>query len=553
MNKLIFSLFVFVFFSLPVQSNEIDSLLKVLDMTIAGNKTFMQDKETRIESLRKLFGKKLATPEEMYTLNSLMYREFVKYNFDSTLRYITLNLNLAQKLQKKEWLLETKFHLARLLTASGMYKESLDVLDTIHAEQLPSEQKKDYYSCFQELYTELGLYSVLPENSEKFWNISHAYRDTLLGILDPNSNDYLILYESKMLQEGKTEEALRINSLLLSRIQMNSPEYALFTFQRAITYRALGNKEMEKKYLILSAVSDISSAVKDNVSLTLLAIILFNEKDIDRAYRYINFSLEDAYFYNARLRFVEISRILPLIRDAYQLKSSKQKKKLLLYLMVITIMASSLILALSLMYLQMNRLGKARRDLQQVNNKLTSLSEDLVKTNAQLTKINRELSESNHIKEEYIAFYLNMCSAYISKLDEFRKNVNRKIVSGQVESLLQETKSNNLIEKEVAELFVNFDNIFLHLFPDFVEQFNELLSKENRIMLKPDELLNTELRIFALIRLGITDSGKIASFLRCSVHTIYNYRTRIRNKAIVPKDEFESYVRLIGISNQHVR
>jgi hypothetical protein len=530
--------------------SEIDSLITVLDSTIALNTTFMQSKELRINSLKKMVGKPSLSPEQTYTINTLLYKEYLKYNFDSTIHYINLNLKISESLQKTEWINETRFHLSHLLSSSGMYSESLQTLESVDAKRLSPGQKLEYFTCCQHLYAELGMYTIMKENAGKYSLISNQYRDSLLSGLDPDSDEYLLLYEAKLQDQGKFEESRAANSKLLSRVTGENPEFALYAFQRAISYRIQGNSEMEEKYLILSAKADIKAAVKDNVSLTLLAIILYDRKEIDRAYKYIMFSLEDAKFYNSRLRFIEISRILPLISEAFQIKSERQTAKLRFYAVVITFLALLLIVALLFMYFQMKKLSNARQNLQKANLQQNELSEDLFRVNSQLKGLNHELSESNQIKEEHIGFFLGLCSTYIDKLEDFRKMVHRKVTSGQYEELHKLTKVTYLFDPELKDFYSNFDNTFLHLFPDFVEQFNSLLAEEEHIVPKTDEMLTTELRIFALIRLGITDSSKIASFLRYSVNTIYNYRTRVRNKAMVPRDDFERMVRQIGISEE---
>ena len=545
--KLFISFLLSIAFFSGTRATEIDSLMVSLDSAIAANKTYMQSKELRLKSLKLLVGKQGMTSEQTYTVNELLYKEYVKYNFDSTLRYINLNLTLAESLKNPEMINETKFHLSHLLSASGMYSESLEILGSVNPKELNSTLKLDYYSCYQQVYAELGLYTAL-KNRNRYYAISSSYRDSLLAELDPNSNEYLLLYEAKLQDEGHVDESIKINSLLLSRVTKSDPEFALYAFQRAISYRIKDNHEVEKKYLILSATADIRAAVKDNVSLTLLAILLFDQKDIDLAYKYIMFSLEDAKFYNSRLRFVEISRILPLISQAFQVKNDKQKAQLRFYAIALTLLTVLLILALLLMYYQMKKLSKARKDLQSANAQLYNLSQDMFNANAQLKSLNHQLFESNHIKEEHIGFFLNLCSTYIDKLEDFRKMTHRKVSTGQFEDLFNLTKSAHFFDSELKEFYTNFDNTFLHIFPDFVEQFNLLLSENERLILKPEELLNTELRIFALIRLGITDSSKIASFLRYSINTIYNYRTRVRNKAAVPRDDFERLVRNIGIA-----
>jgi hypothetical protein len=529
---------------------EIDSLINILDSTIAMNKTYMQSKELRVQSLKILVARPELLSEQTYSINTLLYKEYLKYNFDSTIHYIGQNLKIAESMNKPDWINETKFHLSSILSSAGMYSESLHTLESIEVKKLPAHQKLEYFSCYQHVYAELGMYTVMKENAGKYFGFSNSYRDSLLANLDPDSEEYLLLHEAKLQDQGKFEESRKVNSLLLSRVNKDDPEFALYAFQRAISYRIQGNIEMEEKYLILSAISDIKAAVKDNVSLTLLAIILFDRKEIDRAYKYIMFSLEDAKFYNSRLRYIEISKILPLISEAFQIKSERQTAKLRFYAVALTLLAVLLIMTLLFMVNQMKKLSNARLNLQQANIQLNNLSQDLYQVNSQLKAVNHELFESNHIKEEHIGFFLSLCSTYIDKLEDFRKMVHRKATSGQYEELFKLTKSTYFFDSELKEFYYNFDNTFLHLFPNFVEQFNSLLVEEERIVLKVDELLTTELRIFALIRLGITDSSKIASFLRYSVNTIYNYRTRVRNKSLVPRDDFERLVRMIGVSSE---
>ena len=547
--KRIAAVLLFTACSLSVFSgSETDSLLNVLDSAMAAHQTYMKTKESRIRSLKIMAANPLLTPEQTYAINTELYKEYLKYNFDSTLSYLNKNLQIAGTLNSTAWIHETKFKLSHILSASGMYYESLAILESIDREKLTAQQKIDYFSCYQHVYAELGMYTVLKEKAVQYTATSKQYRDSLLSRLDPDSDEYLLLFEAKLQDQGKFDESRSINSILLDRTKKDNPEYALFTFQRAISYRIQGNIELQEKFLILSAISDIEAAVKDNVSLTLLAILLFDGKEVDRAYKYIMFSLEDAKFYNSRLRYIEISRILPLITEAFQRKNERQKTTLRIYALVITLLAMLLILAVIFRQFQMKKLSKARLALQNANTQLNTVSQDLVKVNAQLKTLNHELFESNHTKEEHIGFFLSLCSTYIDKLEDFRKLVHRKATSGQYEELFKLTKSPQYFDSELKEFYANFDNTFLHLFPNFVDEFNELLIAEERIVLKVDELLTTELRIFALIRLGITDSSKIASFLRYSVNTIYNYRTRVRNKALVPRDDFENLVKKIGVA-----
>jgi cell division protein FtsB len=335
----------------------------------------------------------------------------------------------------------------------------------------------------------------------------------------------------------------------LERLAMAKPgvgTYSSITFFLAQSYLPENNMREYKKYLILSALSDIRSSTKDNASLTALAVQLFKEGDIERAHAYINIAFEDAAFYNSRLRLASLSNILPLINKAYDTAIQKQKAKLQTAVIAISILGLLLLLTLFYIWRQLKNLSRVRKNLQDANMSLSALNKQLTATNEELKGLYNELSETNRVKEYYIGNLLNVCSDYIDKLDVYRKTVKKMILAKQLSELLEKTKSGQLIEEEIQLFYKNFDAIFLHIYPDFVAQLNNLLLPEERVTVKTGELLTTELRIFALIRLGITDSSKIAKLLRYSVNTIYNYRAKFKNKGAVNRDEFEDLIMKIG-------
>ena len=277
----------------------------------------------------------------------------------------------------------------------------------------------------------------------------------------------------------------------------------------------------------------------------MLAQLLYENGDMERAYQYMRFSWNATKFYNARLRSWQSADVLSLIDKTYQAMIEKQNDRLQQYLVLITALLVLLIGALGYIYRQMKKLAVARNHLQTPNHQLNQMNEEIQQINASLTSTNAELSESNQIKEEYIARFIKLCSTYINRLDAYRRMVNKKVSAGQIAELLKITRSQDALDEELEELYANFDTAFLHLFPDFVKKFNALLQDNEQIILKKDELLNTELRIFALIRLGIEDSSQIAEFLRYSVNTIYNYRAKVKNKARGSREDFEDLVRKI--------
>ena len=252
-------------------------------------------------------------------------------------------------------------------------------------------------------------------------------------------------------------------------------------------------------------------------------------------------------FYPDRMasRILGMGDVLSLIDKTYQAMIEKQNGRLEQYALLITILLVLLLVALVYIYRQVKKLSVARNHLQTANEQLNSLNEELSAMNTCLQSTNLELSESNQIKEEYIARFVKLCSTYIDKLDAYRRMVNKKISAGQTADLLKITRSQDALDSELEELYVNFDTTFLHIFPDFVRKFNALLQDDGQVILKRGELLNTELRIFALIRLGIEDSSQIAEFLRYSVNTIYNYRSKVKNKACISRDDFEERVKEI--------
>ena len=277
----------------------------------------------------------------------------------------------------------------------------------------------------------------------------------------------------------------------------------------------------------------------------MLAELLYEDGDYERAYRYIRFSWDATKFYNARLRNWQSADALSLIDKTYQVMIEKQNSRLQQYLLFITVLLLMLSLAMVYIYCQMKKLSKARNNLQVVNSKLNELNGELKQMNDCLSGTNLQLSEANQIKEEYIARFIKLCSTYINRLDTYRRMVSKKISSGHAAELLKVTRSQDIIDEELKDLYENFDAAFLHLFPDFISKFNDLLLDDGKIFPKKDELLNTELRIFALIRLGIEDSSQIAEFLRYSVNTIYNYRAKVKNKARCARDKFEQHVKEI--------
>ena len=542
------SLLFLVFLSLPLYTwadKTLDSLLNVLDRTIQEHETYVAQRELRIGHLKSLVNGIEVKSAEHYNLNNQIYKEYRAFICDSAIHYLNENIRIAEYLHDTDRKIESKLQLSLLLSSTGMYTESIDVLESVDRQEVAARLIPDYYTCFDHVYGELSVYTQDKALSGHYWSISQAYRDSLYAILPPASEERLLMREALLRDQHQYEEALKINDLRLAEMEPYTPQYAMATYHRSLIYNYSGDHLGEEKNLCISAISDIRSAIKDHASLWMLAQLLYEDGDMERAYQYMRFSWNATKFYNARLRSWQSADVLSLIDKTYQAMIEKQNGRLQQYLLLITTLLVLLIVALGYIYRQMKKLADARNHLQQANEQLNGLNEELRQMNSCLSSTNIELSESNQIKEEYIARFIKLCSTYINRLDAYRRMVNKKVSAGQIAELLKITRSQDALDEELEELYANFDTAFLHLFPDFVKKFNDLLQDNERIVLKKDELLNTELRIFALIRLGIEDSSQIAEFLRYSVNTIYNYRAKVKNKTRGSREDFEDLVRKI--------
>ena len=505
------------------------------------HKVYDLQKEKRIESLLKK-RKRTNDLKEAYKLYGEIYEEYEFYNFDNALKYIEENIQIAERLNNDLLLNQAKIKMGLLLVSSGRFKESVDVLNEIDRNTLSESLINDYFITHKEGYAGLVYSTALKRSKLNYSQLYTAYQDSLYTRLKPNTEEALRLKERQYRDSHNIEMALKINTQRLENANMGSRGFALATFERSLLYEWNGEFAKQKEYLILSAISDIQASVKDNASMGILAMILFAEGDVDRAHRYINFSYDDAEFYNSRIRFVYIANSMPLITKAYEQKNAKQKSKLQGSLIFISILASLLLLAIYLIRKQVKKVSIARNKLKTANEKLKDFNIKLNKSNEDLKELYLELSEVDKIKVHYIGTFLNLYSEYISKLDVYRKLVRKYVNANQTNALLKLSESKKFVDEELQIFNKNFDRSFLHIYPNFVSEVNKLLKPEKQIEQSDKTTLNTELRILALIKLGITNSSKIAKILRYSVNTIYNYRAAI-NKSSVDKENFEKTIK----------
>ena len=535
-------------------------LLHSLDSLLEQQDLFVRVKEERIQQLKMQYSR-VKDVKELYAMNRMIYLEYRVYDADSALHYINKNIQLAQQTDNRTWEVVSLLEQSFVLTSSGLLTEALKAVSDIQPEELPQNLRSEYFGRLCTLYSRLRDYSS--ENSqlsEHYNNLQKAFRDSVYLTATPDELRYWNCRAWLYLGTPEIEpvkQAFEENKQTLSN---DSRKYSIATYNLSAIYRSENNESKYLENLILSAMADIRSVNGDIGSLQEIAEYLFKHGEIDRAYNYILYCSQKAMLFHNRVRIVKMSHLQNQIYKAYQEQSRTQQKRLQASLIAVSFLFLVLIGALLFIRKQMRRLKEANLKLDSTNQKL-SVNMDALSTahqrleevnmqlkdlNTQLQEVNDQLRESNYVKEEYIGYVFNICSTYISKLEEFRKNINRKLKVGQIEDVKAITDSSATASNELKEFYQNFDTIFLHLYPDFVGDFNALLLPEERIELKEGELLNTELRIHALIRLGITDSVKIADFLHCSAQTVYNNRLRTRNKSIIPKEDFINAVKKLG-------
>jgi len=535
-------------------------LLHSLDSLLEQQDLFVRVKEERIKQLKMQYSR-VKDVKELYAMNRMVYLEYRVYDADSALHYINKNIQLAQQTNNRTWEVVSLLEQSFVLTSSGLLTEALKAVSDIQPEELPQNLRSEYFGRLCTLYSRLRDYSS--ENSqlsEHYNNLQKAFRDSVYLTATPDELRYWNCRAWLYLGTPEIEpvkQAFEENKQTLSN---DSRKYSIATYNLSAIYRSENNESKYLENLILSAMADIRSVNGDIGSLQEIAEYLFKHGEIDRAYNYILYCSQKAMLFHNRVRIVKMSHLQNQIYKAYQEQSRTQQKRLQASLIAVSFLFLVLIGALLFIRKQMRRLKEAYLKLDSTNQKL-SVNMDALSTahqrleevnmqlkdlNTQLQEVNDQLRESNYVKEEYIGYVFNICSTYISKLEEFRKNINRKLKVGQIEDVKAITDSSATASNELKEFYQNFDTIFLHLYPDFVGDFNALLLPEERIELKEGELLNTELRIHALIRLGITDSVKIADFLHCSAQTVYNNRLRTRNKSIIPKEDFINAVKKLG-------
>ena len=534
-------------------------LLDELDNAIAKRDQFFKEKEGRIEHLKDLVSHETEHRAILKTLDAL-YEEYYVFQFDSAMTYADRGIELATKYNDSHYTELFNIHKAEILAIGGLYveaKEHLDRLDTLNIDQ---QMLFRYYITAFHIYSYWASYTHDTPYSTRYWGKAKEYLEQGMNYLDVD-NPLYDYYKGEYYVYIKSDamKARQHYQNVVSHGNPNSRVYAMACYALAGNYLNTDHDQKQyEQYLIMAVLADLRCCTMETVAMKILATILFEKglDDMERAETYINISMEDAKFYNNRLRILEISRTLTQIMNTYQVMIEKQNRRLRYSVLFISLLLVALFVTAYYIYRQNRKLHSRRQELAVSNNQLTSLNGQLSESNerqaqlnAQLHKLNEKLVDTNRLREGLASIYIDLCAKYIDKLNKYQTLVKRKIKANQAQELLQTFSSTRISEEDAATFLTRFDKAFLELYPTFVDEFNGLLKPEGRIEQKSPNTFNTELRTYALIRLGVRKTTEIADLLFLSTQTIYNCRSLVRDRAISKETFEEDVMKLCTVIN----
>lgn len=547
MKRFLLFLFIFSYFSISsVYSQEdFEHLLSQLDELVEKKDDMRSGIRSRIDALKaELAGSNQHQKQFIY---SCLYKAYSHVNADSALYYIEKTEEIAINENDQRTLDLLTLDKAEIHAIMGFYLVAVTELESVDEKTLDQETLIRYFHVSRSVYGWMSDYSRQTPSVSEYWcERTQQMRDSLIKY-ETDEIDHAIVLADNYNNCNRPEEALAVIKGCVDRAKDVSLSYALFIM--AESYRLLGDDNMQIFYLAQSAITDFDRGVTEYAALPTLASVLFDKKDINRAYRYLLCSMEDAVFCNARLRTMEANEFFPIIDKAEKQQSANISMFYRLVTVVFIVLTIALLVVLYFLRKEMhkvvsmrNKLYVANKKLEDVNKQLENANADLGFSNDSLQQEKQDLIQLDSVKEKYISFYMGRSRSFINRMEKFRLSLLKMIKANQQNEVMKSLKNEQQIEEMQKQFYSDFDNAFLEIHPNFVERFNALFKPEDRFEPKAGEKMTTELRIFALIRMGITDTAQIASFLDYSLPTIYNYRSRIRNKTIVEKDTFEKKV-----------
>ena len=550
------SLLYILFLLLPTTlsaGSKTQQLRQKLDNLLEQRKALIDNKNKDINRLKKNLTTSENTLKRLQTYEQL-FEEYYVFQFDSAMTYLNKGIKLAKETQNTYYYNSNTISKAELLSIGGLYSEAIHEIEQVDTTRLDKAQHFEYYFSLFRIHTYWADFC-----NDKTYTPTHRlkaqeYLKKAMPFCDETDKTYeyyLGEYAVFVLNNPQAARAHYVKAI--KQLPQNSRFYAMSCFALSGSYGNEGNTEKQEEFLLLSSIADIENCTMENFALQNLAMYIFehNKDELDLAQQYIQTALEDAHFYNNRLRIIEISSKLPVIVSSYQQTLNQRNKVQMTAIIAISLLLLFLLSAVFYIVKQTKRLSLQQQELQKNNNQLSELNRQQKELNTQLHGLNALLVDTNSKRERLAKLYIDLCAKYIARLKKQQTLVKRKIKANQITELLSQLSSERLSEEDAATFLSRFDKAFLDLYPDFTEELNSLLLPEGQIQNKNTDELTTEQRIMALIRLGVKESAEIADLLFYSPQTIYNYRSVLKGKAI-NKETFEEEVmklcRVIGKS-----
>lgn len=515
-----------------------------LDSLIAVQPRIIADKEARLAQMKAELAH-ATSPSERYGALKHLYEEYSAFQYDSAYAYVSQCIKLAQTMGNEGLMNESRLDLAHILSTACLMDQAQRTLAMVDTTRLTPAQLVRYYRTRTDLLIYQAEYMQGTQYADEYVQQLIELRKRMTAITKPHDDvDYLLTVAESRADRGEPQQAIDLLGQLMDRFHSGERLYSIITSTMSFHYGQMGDKENQMLYLIKSAESDVEGCIRENTSLRTIADRLFDEGDIDRAYRYMRVAVDDANFYGTRLRNIQSSRIVPKILSAYQTKQERNHRNMMWLLGVISVIALLLVVGVIAIYQLLKRYRRLNEQKKAINEQLRQVNAQLGDTVEQLNESNGLLREREQIKEQYIARFLTLSSRFIDRGEEQRKALYRLYRDRKTEELARELKSTHSGSENAQLFYENFDHAFLNIYPTFVDEVNKLLQEDGKIEVKQGKRLTTESRVLALIRLGITDNQSIANILRASLTTIYTYRSKLKARAF-SKDDFEAKVRMI--------
>lgn len=536
-----------------------------MDRTMEQSQEWVSQKKDRIAALQGKAGK-VSSVEELFWVNKDIYKEYAAYDADSASVYAERNIGIASSLGRQKDAIQWKLAQIGSLISTGRLDEAESQLRPINPQGFSDELKLMYFATKLSVNQSYAYYieemnTPGPDRSHYF-NEALRYRDSTIVYAHSGSLEALNILAWQRFDQEKTDSIKVQLQRSLVNSSYNSTEEALAAYMLAQIFREAGNEQAMVHWLVMSCISYVKAGCRnyDSESFQDLSATLLNKGDVNRAFRYVNYCANNLSAFKNRSHMVRITHLQEIIGNEYLKNETRHSRIISLFLTVNTILATILILLLIYLRIQMLRLKSRTAELAQktseladglkekelLNGKISRRNERLNELNEEMTRVNSRLAESNAVKEGYIGYVFTLCSEFIDKLDEFKKDANRLLRVGKREELSEMLLSPQMVQDELKSFYQGFDRIFLELFPDFVEKLNALMQPGQEFRLREEGRLNTELRILALMRLGISDCNKVAEFLHCSVQSVYNCRRSVYARLSVDPKDFKESITALG-------